>query len=140
MENASKALLIAGGIMIAVAIISIGVMLHGAFSNASEQYVVVADTAELTKFNANFEVFRGRTNITAQEIVTLYNMAEEYKTKTYLNADVKVASSDITNIIDFLKNNSYDTSNNKIITFECASIDYHTNDGYVTKITFKKNP
>lgn len=82
MENASKALLISGGILIAMLIISIGVVL---FSNSSElgsSYEQTLESTEIQKFNEKFLKFEGRDDIRIQEIVSLANFANQYERQT----------------------------------------------------------
>ena len=57
MENASKALIMAGAVLIAIMIVTIGVYLVGELGKTSESYVQQLDTVELQKYNSNFEVF-----------------------------------------------------------------------------------
>lgn len=78
MENATKALLIAGGVLIAILILSAGIYLYVLFSNQSEEYSQVISAVEIQKFNSKFDVYLGRENITAQEIVSVVNLAREY--------------------------------------------------------------
>ena len=78
MENATKALLIAGTVLVAIILISIAVYLYTLFSNQSKQYTEIMSSTELQKFNSNFDVYVGRNDITAQEIVSVVNLAKEY--------------------------------------------------------------
>ena len=54
MENASKALLIGGGVLIALLILSIGVYLFVEFRNLGTSYEKNIETSEIQKFNTNF--------------------------------------------------------------------------------------
>ena len=139
MENASKALLIAGAILLAIMILTVGIILYRNFSDTTEIYSYNLSTIELDKFNTKFEVFRGRKDITAQEIASLINIVVEYKKKTPINVvvivnDIPYGESD--NTIDFLKDNLYDEVNDKIITFECENIGYNSVKE-VNSITFR---
>ncbi|MDO5555297.1 MAG: hypothetical protein Q4G09_01165 [Clostridia bacterium] len=127
MENASKALLISGGVLIAMLILGIGVVLFMNYSQLGETYNQQVRATEIAKFNANFTKFEGRTNITAQEILTLKNFVDDYNKKTEEEVKVNVGSTTIN--IDFLKNNSYNY-------FEFKTIIYN-NNGLVKSITFE---
>lgn len=105
MENASKALLIAGGILITIIIISIGVGLYTLFSKQSKEYSQIMDNTEVQKFNSNFEVFIGREDITAQEIVSVFNLAKEYDNKIDIIVTVNGINQNLSKSEDFLKNN-----------------------------------
>ena len=78
MENATNALLIAGGILITIIVISLGVGLYTMFSNQAKEYSQIMDNTEIQKFNSSFDVYVGREDITAQEIVSVINLAKEY--------------------------------------------------------------
>lgn len=79
MENASKALIIGGTILIAIIVLSVGVYLITSYSAVGESYEKTQGDLEINKFNTNFTKFKDRTNITAQEIITLKNFAKNYK-------------------------------------------------------------
>ena len=134
MENASKALLIAGGVLITMLILVVAVILYNSYSNTSEQYIAVMNATEISKFNNNFQVFVGRSNIKAQEIITLYNKIEEYKKTTYIrDVTITVTGANINEgTIKFLQNNL----TNEFQYVE-NSIDYY-DDGQVKTIKFTK--
>ena len=96
MENASKALIMAGAVLIAIMIVTIGVYLVGELGKTSESYVQQLDTVELQKYNSNFEVFIDRTDITAQEIVTVAGIAKqrEQGTKVYVGGTEVTSQAD----------------------------------------------
>lgn len=77
MENASKALIIAGGVFLAIMVLTIGVYLISKLSVVSDSYITDLDSVELQKYNSNFEVFIGRNDITAQEIATIVSLAKQ---------------------------------------------------------------
>lgn len=87
MENASKALLIAGGVLIAIAALTVGIYLRAKLGNVSESYVDELDLIEIQKYNSYFESFIGRDDITAQEIITVINIAQEkqFGTEVYIS-------------------------------------------------------
>ena len=89
MENATKALLIIGATMLAILTLTIGVYMMGKFGNVSDTYVTKLDIIELQKYNSNFEVFIGRNDITAQEIVSVASIArqKEFGTKVFVNQE-----------------------------------------------------
>jgi len=140
MENASKALLIAGAALLAMMILGTGIMLYNSYSNTAKQYTNKISINEITKFNSNFEIFEGREDITAQDIVSLINMVDEYNKKTYIDITIKVNAKEYKNgwgstdtaskTTEFLKN-----SMDKL--YKCAegSISYDE-EGKVKLITF----
>ena len=132
MENASKALLIAGGILIAMLIISIGVYLYINYSSVGEAYQTRMSSTEIQKFNENFTRYEGRENITIQEIVTLYNFVKDYELKT----GVKVTINGISGLK--LDEPANAIRNNQTQLFKVTKIEYD-NTGVVNKITFSKS-
>lgn len=151
MENATKALLIAGGILIAMLILSIGTYLFMTYGQLGERYEQNLTAGEIKKFNNNFIKFEGRADITAQEIVTLYKFVKAYNQKNEtLIATIEVQNVIGTNIpnssnmalteaelVDFIEKNSNDaTNNNNIIYFECTKLEYNPDTGMVCEIEF----
>lgn len=149
MENAAKALIIAGGVLIAMLILSIGVYLIRAFGEVSDSYITQLDATELQKYNSNFEVFVGRDDIVAQEIITLVNIAQQKEQEINIYLVMRSGEENITNYDEKQKN---DFLSKHILTykinetgeeerknlFEYVSIGYGT-DGRVNEIKFKKN-
>lgn len=66
MENASKALIIAGAILVSILLISVGVLIINSTRNITEQPGQITDTMEKDNFNAQFTVFEGTANSAAQ--------------------------------------------------------------------------
>lgn len=161
MENASEALIIGGTILIAIIILSIGVYLFVNYVRVGESYEETQVTAEITKFNTNFTVFDGRTDITIQEIVSLISFTKNYNKQNETNVEVmiknvrgidsganladknKYTDTDINNIVDIIQKNSTETKptptgyKTEIIKFSCESVSTD-GDGRVNKIIFKK--
>ena len=148
MENASNALIIAGSILIAIIILSIGVILFSSYSKIGESYEQTRVVERLTKYNSNFTIFEERTDITAQEIVTLVNYARNYNEENETSIEVNVQNSDEVNrnlvdeskdLLEFIKKNSTNEEA-KIIYFECEEIkdEYYDEEGRIIKIIFKK--
>lgn len=109
MENATKALLIAGGILISMLVLTIGIYLFVSFRDAGSSYEQTMETTEIQKFNVNFTKFEGRKDITIQEIVSIVNFAKQYKEQTdidiliYLSNENLMKKSSV-DIIDMMKN------------------------------------
>ena len=88
MENASKALLIAGTMLVAVIVIAIIIGLITTLKKATDGYGTKLDTIELQKYNSIFEVYIDRNDITAQEILSLVNISQQKdkQTKVYVDS------------------------------------------------------
>lgn len=131
MENASKALLMAGGVLLAILVITIFVGLKSSFDNTAQSYTDRLDAQELQKYNSNFETYEYRTDITAQEIVTLINFAKQKEQGTQIWIDTEDFTNKNTNEQnEFL----YENLKNK---FSYSSISYEK--GKVSSIEFEKN-
>lgn len=76
MENASKALLIAGGVLITMIVASFGVYLYGVYHAHSENMLAAMSEKEISQFNAKFLAYEGR-NLTPNEVVSLVNLAKQ---------------------------------------------------------------
>ena len=113
MENASKAMLISGGVLVAMLVLAIGVYLFANYSNIALSYEQKIETIEIQKFNANFIKFEGRKNITIHEIVTLANFAKQYEkqTGTHIKLDIQGKTNDL---INWLNDFTTEEENKKI--------------------------
>ena len=75
MENATRALLMAAGVLIGIIIISVMVITLQKTGNVSQSYDKTVQTEEITKFNSNFTKYLGRQDLTIHEVVTITNFA-----------------------------------------------------------------
>lgn len=147
MDNASNALLLAGGMLIALIVLSIGVMLFSHYTQIGESYEQSQQFKSLEKFNEHFTRFAERTNITAQEIITLANFAKDYNKE--LDANIITVQVGATNYAekdlddkrgtDFIKDNSVNNVTGTYKYYTCGSIEDFEKDpntGRITKIVF----
>lgn len=87
MENATKALIITAGVLIAMLILSIGVYFKSNLSKTADTYSKQLDAVELQKYNSNFEIYANeerRNNITVQEIVSLISISQQQEQGTQI--------------------------------------------------------
>ena len=80
MENASKALIMAGGIFIAILVITLLVFFYNnivTVQNADEQAEIIEQSAE---FNKQYDVYN-RNNLYGSEVLSLSNKMEDYNRK-----------------------------------------------------------
>ena len=80
MENASKALLIAAGILIAIIIIAIFINMYGKISSIQETQDEKTKMEQLAEFNAEYESYN-KTLMYGTDVVTLVNKANENNRK-----------------------------------------------------------
>ena len=77
MENASKALLMAGGVLIGLLIISLGVYLFTNFGGTAGQIQANIDENQLAQFNSQFTSYVGRDNVTIHNVVSMAKLATQ---------------------------------------------------------------
>jgi len=143
MENASKALIIAGAVLVTIMILTIGVYLVGRFGTAADSYTTTVDATELQKYNSNYEVFIGREDITAQELVTLVNLTQQSTQTTIVEIDGTNCTNDWNEKKknEFLENNILTYKSDGSITGLYKYIDnsiQYDNYGKVKVIKFEK--
>lgn len=77
MENATQALFMAAGVLIAVMIISLGIYLFSSASTISENYDRTMSATEIQKFNSKFSGFDKTPSYTSEGIYYNYNTISE---------------------------------------------------------------
>lgn len=88
MENITKALLMAAGMLLAVLILSLLVMAYNKLSGYYEQNQELLTAEQLDKFNKQFQNYAGRKDIRGNELISLmnkiidYNASESYQVGT----------------------------------------------------------
>ena len=81
MENASRALIIAGGILIALVIISMIVIL---FNNIGDMYSAEGDALtieQIEEYNRRFAAYNNVNGLYGSELLSLANLLDEYNTR-----------------------------------------------------------
>lgn len=81
MENASQALLIAAGILIGVLVLSLIVYLYVTFGAQAQSISEVINQRQLTKYNAQYTVYDGRSDLSVYDVVSIINTAHENNEK-----------------------------------------------------------
>ena len=85
MENATKAIIMAGAVLISIILISIGVALWNNYANFSEQNAKNTRNQQLNEFNVKFEKYAYNGNktseVSAQDVKTIVNLAKDYNNK-----------------------------------------------------------
>ena len=138
MENASKALLMAGGILIALLIIGSLVLLFSNLQDYQNKTDVSTKQSQVAKFNNQFEPYN-KKDLTLMELKSIYNKIISNNTKY---PEYKIESNIITagntvypNIATSFSEIDETDKQNKI--FECIKIEYNNPDGRISKMDFK---
>ena len=138
MENASKALIIAGSVLIGVIIISIGVLFINSTSMLTQSYDEKLETDSINGYNNKFLIYAKNNN--AQDMVSLYNLIVENNKKYEGTADRQVELKvDGTKWENINPNNLVDAMKVTIpseLNYKFQTIDYYSN-GYIKSLNFK---
>ena len=121
MENASKALLMAAGILVGILILSLMTTLFVSSKQLSTTYDKTKNEEAIQRFNANFIKYLGR-ELTIHEVVTISNFAELNGVEVY-GAKTK----------DEIKDIVKEYPNMETYTLKINS---YSDDGYVDSISF----
>lgn len=128
MENASKALIIAGGILLSIFLISVLLTVYNQINENQRAKVKVLETEEVAKFNAFYESYN-KDLVYGAEILTLINKAKEDDKR-----GIKIEILDgFDNPIEIHSNNP----DEKRQTYRCYKIEYDSK-GRVKVIYFNK--
>lgn len=113
MENASKALIMAAGILVGILILSLFAYEMIQISNTGKAYQEQIDQEEITEFNAQFYKYENKA-LSAQEVATIVNYVTEWNLK---NESYQI---EITTGIASLKN---------VIVYKTGTIEDFLNEG-----------
>lgn len=161
MENASKALLIAGGVLSGILILSLLVFMFTSISNNAKSKEEIKIVEQLTAYNKEFESYN-RKLLRGTDVVSLINKAistnkkydniEEY----YINIQfemkeelVYISSGTTSSKVKFDVNKTYDINSFNSIKnneeafkdfkrriFDCTEIEYNKINGRVCRMKF----
>ncbi len=155
MENASNALIMAGGILIGVLIISLAVYLFISFGSTSAEINKQNEKQQIVQFNSKFTAYEDKSDLTIHDIITVAGYAQENNkyygdddTDQYYINNLRIR----VNVISS-RGNTQDVQKNAISKYNemikdeqenvetlpeyTCSIDYYEN-GRVKTITFKQ--
>lgn len=92
MENASKALIIAGAILISILLISVGVLIMNSTGNTQQSVQENADTIAIRTFNSNFTPYEGEDQ-SASQIRSLISAVKSSNAKSEQQIELKGVTS-----------------------------------------------
>lgn len=130
MENASKALLIAAEILVGILLLSLMAGLFFVFDNYQQKTQENINAKEVHEFNSRFQAYENK-ELTPQDVLTIFNMINEYNLKFDGEEVVKIKGinkSKIKNSEEFLNTN---------IKYEVKELKYG-NDGKIYQITINQ--
>lgn len=129
MENASKAVLMAGGTLLAIMILSLIIYVSTSISGFAEEQDKRTLAKQIEEFNKGYLAYN-KTILYGADILTVYNKAQEDKDKY----DVSVEAVDESNNIITIEN----TQDFKISIFKCEKVEYNNETGIVKNMKFKR--
>lgn len=77
MENASKALLMAAGVLIGILILSLAVYLFASFGSTSAELHKQKEEQQINQFNTQFTSYVEKEEVNIYDVVTVANLATE---------------------------------------------------------------
>lgn len=127
MENASKALLIAGAVLIVILLIAVGMKIFNSSSSTADQVDTNMQTVEITTFNNKFLQYEGKqsgTQVKALINVVIAHNATDEARKVKVNGETKGNK-----IADLLKNINSMAEYTVTVTTDPST-------GYVNSVSF----
>ncbi len=133
MENASKALLISGGVLIAILILTLFSYLFSKMAGSSSNIYAALEKHEKDEFNQQFINYEGKKELKVQDVATLINLSKNSKDNSKFKTEVKimVGSTDVSSqeSNNWLKDN---VSSNK--KYKCTSVHINSDTELVDKV------
>lgn len=135
MENASKALIIAGAILLSILIIGLGMLI---FNQAKEAINGTGlDDTKVATYNAQFDDYMG-TNVSGTKVRSLYDTVRNHNI-TNQDDDSLLVSINDENTASGLNTAKAAIKAGKTYTVEVTDDGYDTKTGYIINITVTEN-
>lgn len=131
MENASRALLMAGGILLGILILALMVALFATSSDFNKSYDEAKHSEAIQRFNTNFTKYLGH-DLTIHQVVTICNFAYMNGVTTVVNGTT-VTERMINDANGYIKVDVEDYTPTHVAKYK-LQIDSYSDDGYVEKI------
>ena len=141
MENASKALLMAAGVLVGILILTLMITLFATSSSLSKSYDNAKHEEAVQQFNANFTKYVGE-DITIHDVVTITNFANKYGVIVKIDGVTVDSNYNYSQAIkEDVSKYSYDKDTDTVSmdTYKLKIEEYSEDTGYVSKIKFTKN-
>ena len=135
MENATKALLMAGGVLLSLLVIGSLVMLFANLQDYQNKTDASVLETQIAKYNSQYEPYN-KEGLTLMELKSVYNKIES-NNKQYPEYKITTNIKDIYTDID--KEFNLIGEREKIErVFKCTNIKYEGKDGRISEILFEK--
>jgi len=143
MENATRALTMAGGILIALMILGALFLMFNNLSSYQNQNDTSTKSTQIAEFNNQFEPYNKKDNLTLMELHSVYNKVNSNNTK---NPEYKIemiyefnSNHEDGNLKENFKSNftAIEEAEKMNSKFSCINIENKGVDGRISKIVFK---
>lgn len=152
MENASKALIMAAGVLIGVLILSLAIYLFIDFGTTSAKINSQVAEQQIAQFNSKFAAYEGQDGLTIYDVITVASLANEnniyYEDFDGYEIEVLLVNPTLHPIQENINDTKIsliqadkaliNTANLNLPTYKCEILNYHKN-GRVHTIKFTKN-
>lgn len=136
MENASKALIMAGGILIAILVIGALMLMFNQIGSYEKAQTSNVKNSQLAQFNMDFERYTDDNGITGADLVSLANKIIDYNKKTgvsnSVNYDIKM-SLEVSNMEKFRELFGYSKDADALFKKDKYTIDISNNSNDLKK-------
>ena len=152
MENATKALIIAGGMLIAMLITGLLVWGFGQIRSVQQEKADQDVIQEITDFNERFEAYN-RTTVRGYQMISLANLVYDtnarytdedgYNPVTIIVDGLSAEEATDENLVTYIQT-YYDVMTSdqknalKQLVFECTGVDYDTQNSRVLRMYFRR--
>lgn len=141
MENASKALLIAGGMLLLILVLSFAIFLFNRIGSSAAEMYRDLDEADIAEFNQQFFYYELKEELKIQDVVSIIYLAKDSNKSEKYPVNIKVEfwneewqTKGETDIAGLLSN-----INNIDKRFKCT-VEYNGTSVFVGKITITEIP
>ena len=138
MENASKALIIAGAILLAILIISLGILIYNQASSVVQDNAM--STVEIQQFNQQFTQYEG-TSVRGSTVRALYqavlsnNVSQDSETRQVEIENSVVSNANLSKSATSMPTGYTSIETGSSYSVSCTYGESGANAGLVTKIT-----
>lgn len=139
MENASKALLISAGVLLAILLLSLFAYLMRQMGTSTSGIYSTLSQHEISEFNQKFLNYEGRENLSIQDVITIVNLAKDNNEKANRPTIIEVTVDEL----DWSKKTTEELNDllkQKIdLTYSCTKVETDYSSLLVKKIIIKTN-
>ncbi len=135
MENATRALVMAGGILIALLIIGALMLTFNNLSSYQKSNNDSKKTSQIAEFNNQFEPYN-KKDLTLMELKSIYNKIQSNNAKYPEYAITHNINNVYSLIDDEFKEIKEEDKQNRV--FECTKIEYENEGGRISNMEFTK--